>query len=88
MKFKMRKDEKDEVLDELTREVKEIQAHSNIILALGSKAMQKRHWAKVFNVLEVPNPGNLDLGVTLNSLTEEYHAMDHAEEIEDISGAA
>jgi hypothetical protein len=87
MKFKMKKDEKDEVLDELTREVKETNNHASLITALGSKAMQKRHWNKVFGVLEYPT-SNMDTGVNLTTLTEEYHAMDHIDEIEDISGAA
>ena len=50
----MKKDEKDEVLDELSREVKEAQAHCPLILALGSKAMMARHWNKVYTVLEAP----------------------------------
>lgn len=52
MKMKMPKDEVDEVLDELTRDVTEVQAHKSLIISLGSKAMQPRHWVKVFNELE------------------------------------
>jgi uncharacterized protein HemY len=88
MKFKMKKDEKDEVLDELTREVKEAQAHAPLILALGTKAMMARHWNKVYTVLEAPLTSSNIQTITLNTLTEEYHAMEHLEEIEDISGAA
>jgi dynein heavy chain, axonemal len=88
MKFKMKKDEKDEVLDELSREVKESQNHCNLILALGSKAMMTRHWNKVYTVLEAPVTNSSIQTITLNTLTEEYHAMEHLEEIEDISGAA
>lgn len=40
MKMKMPKDEVDEVLDELTRDVKEVEAHKSLIISLGSKAMQ------------------------------------------------
>jgi len=88
MKFKMKKDEKDEVLDELSREVKESQNHCNLILALGSKAMMTRHWNKVYTVLEAPVTNSSIQTITLNTLTEEYHAMEHLEAIEDISGAA
>ena len=88
MKFKMKKDEKDEVLDELSREVKEAQAHCPLILALGSKAMMARHWNKVYTVLEAPMTSSNIQTITLNTLTDEYHAMEHLEEIEDISGAA
>lgn len=35
----MEKGERDEVLEELTRDVKEVEAHKNLIMALGSKAM-------------------------------------------------
>ena len=84
----MKKDEKDEVLDELSREVKETQAHCPLILALGSKAMMARHWNKVYTVLEAPLTNSNIQTITLNTLTEEYHAMDHLEAIEDISGAA
>ncbi len=63
-------------------------AHKSLILALGSKAMQPRHWIKVFNVLETSAPANLDVGITLRELIDDNQAMSHVEEIEDISGAA
>lgn len=87
LKMKMEKGERDEVLEELTRDVKEVEAHKNLIMALGSKAMLQRHWVKVFAVLETAAP-NLDVGINLQQLTEDFHAMDHVEEIEDISGGA
>jgi len=67
--------------------VQEVVGHKSLILALGSKAMLQRHWVKVFAVLETPAP-NLDVNITLHALIEEHNAMDHTEEIEDISGAA
>lgn len=87
MKMKMGKEDTDEVLEELTKDVNEVNGHKNLLLALGSKAMLQRHWVKVFAVLETPAP-NLDVNITMHSLIEEYHAMDHVEEIEDISGGA
>lgn len=50
--------------------------------------MLHRHWVKVYTVLEQPTPGNLDMQITLNELIESYNALDHCDEIEDISGAA
>jgi len=87
LKMKMSKEDRDEVLEELTRDVKEVEGHKNLITALGSKAMLHRHWIKVYAVLETPAP-NLDVGITLSDLIDNYNAMDHLDEIEDISGAA
>jgi hypothetical protein len=87
MKMKMAKDEVDEVLEELTKDVNEVVGHKNLLLALGSKAMLQRHWVKVFAALDTPAP-NLDVSITMHSLVEEYNVMDHVEEIEDISGGA
>lgn len=87
MKMKMAKDERDEVLEELTRDVKEVEAMRNLILALGSRAMLHRHWIKIYALLETPAP-NLDVGITLQSLVEDLSAMDKLDDIEDISGGA
>lgn len=88
MKAKMSKEDVDEVLDEVTKEVNEVVGHKNLLLALGSKAMQQRHWVKVFAALDRPMP-NLDVGITMSLLLDDEHnAMDHVEEIEDISGGA
>lgn len=88
MKMKLAKGDVDEVLEELIREVKVVDDHKNLIQALGSKAMMPRHWAKVYAALETSPPGNLDVGITLNDLIEQQGAVEHTEEIEDISGAA
>ena len=50
--MKMNKGDRDEVLDELIREVKDVEQHKNLIMALCSKAMQPRHWGKVFACLD------------------------------------
>lgn len=85
--MKMSKEDRDEVLDKLIEEVKEVDHNKGLIQALGSKAMQPRHWHKVYGVLNTTTP-NLDVGITLNDLIETYNAMDYLEEIEDISGGA
>lgn len=88
IRMKMAKTDVDEVLDELTKDVKVVDGHKNLILALGSKAMQARHWGKVYAVLEQAPPANLDVGISLTDLIDNYKAMDKLEEIEDISGSA
>ena len=50
--------------------------------------MMARHWNKVYTVLEAPLTSSNIQTITLNTLTDEYHAMEHIEDIEDISGAA
>lgn len=42
----------DEVLDELQKEVQYVVGHLKLIVALGQKAMEKRHWKKVFDLTE------------------------------------
>jgi len=62
--------------------------HSNLILALGSKAMRLHHWEKVYNLLDAAMPpGNLDVGIRLEELLD-LKADEHCSEIEDISGGA
>lgn len=53
------RDQKDEVLEALTTEVKMVSQNSNLILALGNKNMQPRHWNKVFALLDGAQPSNL-----------------------------
>jgi hypothetical protein len=88
MKMKMAKEDVDEVLDELIAEVKAVDEHKVLISALGSRAMMERHWKKVYDKLDAQMPPNLDLSIYLQELIEQHHAMDHVEEIEDISGCA
>ena len=76
MKIRLPKDEKDEVLEELDKEVKFMLQHSSLITSLGKSAMQDRHWKKVYDILEAPLPGNLDIGIRLEDLLEQ-HADDH-----------
>ena len=87
MKIRLPKDEKDEVLEELDKEVKNMLQHSSIITSLGKSAMKDRHWKKVYDLLDAPLPGNLDIGIRLEDLLEQ-HADDHVAEIDDISGYA
>ena len=87
MKTKQKKTDTDEVLDELIREVKAVVAHAPLYLALGSKAMQPRHWQKVYALLDVTQTSNLDDSIKFEKLIED-RAEDFAGEIEDISGMA
>lgn len=88
MKIRLGKDEKDEVLEELDREIKDMLQHCNLILALGKSAMQERHWKKVYDLLDgISLPGNFETGIILQDLLE-AGADQHVTEIEDISGYA
>ena len=85
--MRIKQKQEDEVLDELIREVKSVHQHNALITALGNKAMQPRHWNKVFALLDVPSAGGMSQTIVLDQLIKD-RAEDHIEEIEDISGAA
>ena len=70
MKIKAR-DQIDEVLDAFSLEVKSVVANAPLITALGNKAMQTRHWKKVFALTEGNFTGSLDLGITLHQLIQD-----------------
>ena len=68
MKLKMAKEEVDEVLEKLTEDVKECESHKNLITFPGNKAMEDKHWPKVF---EAPDAGRIESAsepITLNVL--------------------
>mmetsp|Transcript_9244 Transcript_9244/g.8680 ORF Transcript_9244/g.8680 Transcript_9244/m.8680 type:complete len:356 (-) Transcript_9244:2253-3320(-) len=84
LKANFPRDNKDEVLEQLTTEVKKVAAHGNLIMALGNKNMQKRHWEKVFALLaEQDKPANIRQ-FNFNYLIQK--GIDaHYEKIEEIS---
>ena len=53
--MRMGRDDRDEVLDFFTEEVNDLMEMNSLILNLGDKAMKKRHWNKVFNLLNEKN---------------------------------
>jgi hypothetical protein len=55
MKVKMGSGAKDEVLETAQAEIKDVSRHNNLITALGQKAMQDKHWAKVWALVD-PTP--------------------------------
>lgn len=79
----MPRDVKDEVLEALNQEVKLVSNHNNLITDLGNKAMQTRHWNKVFALLENAQPTNLK-SFSFSYLLSE-NVADHKEKIEEIS---
>mmetsp|Transcript_28691 Transcript_28691/g.25703 ORF Transcript_28691/g.25703 Transcript_28691/m.25703 type:complete len:350 (-) Transcript_28691:1344-2393(-) len=88
LKVKMQsiiKESKDTVLNQLTAEVEEIGSKLPIIMALGNKDLQARHWKKIFELIKKPYaPGSsLTLGSLLTTEIEEFK-----DEIEEISGNA
>jgi hypothetical protein len=52
MKVKLGAGAKDEVLDTAQAEIKDVSRHNSLITALGQKAMQDKHWAKVWALVD------------------------------------
>jgi hypothetical protein len=70
----------DQVLETLKVEVKDVAIYSNLILALGNKALEEKHWEKIFNLIEQPKPSSLNT-FTLqflvdNKILNEYERVD------------
>lgn len=80
MKMKMKKGEKDEVLDTFDREVNDVVAHVELIRALGCKDLAPRHWKKIFAQMDTTNIELRDM--TLQRMLDD-HAMDHQEYIQE-----
>lgn len=85
MKIKT-KDKKDEVLEKLTKAVKEVESNLPLISALGNKSMQKRHWTKVFALLNEGVTQNYD-NFSFQTLLADG-AGDFVEEIDTIAGTS
>jgi hypothetical protein len=60
LKQQLPRDTVDQVLETLRTEVKEVVQYSNIILALGNKALEEKHWEKIFNLIDQPKPSSLN----------------------------
>lgn len=58
-KLKMKFKDADEVLEAVQGEVGQVQKHTSLIAALGNKAMQDKHWGKVWNLVEGLPSGTL-----------------------------
>ena len=52
LKAKYCRDQKDEVLEQAQAEIKDVSRHSNLIAALGQKAMQEKHWQKIWALVD------------------------------------
>lgn len=55
------RDVPDQVLEALKSEVKEIAVFSNLIVALGNKALEEKHWEKIFSLTDMPKPSSLNM---------------------------
>lgn len=87
MKMKLKKGEKDEVLDKFDQEVNEVAAHSDLIRSLGCKDLQNRHWATIFKKME-SNQSPMDRrDLNLRRMIDD-RAEDHQETIMEIAGLA
>jgi hypothetical protein len=45
------RDNPDQILEALKAEVKEFGHHNNLVLALGNKALEQKHWDKIFGLI-------------------------------------
>jgi dynein heavy chain len=79
------RDTNDEVLEAALAEVRDLAAKAPLIAALGNKAMQDKHWVKVWALVE-SQPSTL-LNFTFNQLIEAGIA-DHLEKVEEYSASA
>ena len=81
-KSRVPKGQKDEVVEALITKIKQVVANIGVIQDLGNKAIQPRHWAKIFDHLE-GNPYVEGRGFTLNQLIEDgvFRIKDVVEEI-------
>ena len=86
MKIKLAKDEQDEVLEAFTEEVNRVNEHVPLIVALGNKAMRKKHRDKIYSKLGVPFP-ELDSGLCFQSMLNDGVEKIKAD-IEEISAFA
>ena len=50
------RDNPDQILEALKAEVKEFGHHNNLVLALGNKALEQKHWDKIFGLIGQPTP--------------------------------
>jgi hypothetical protein len=81
-KSRVPKGQKDEVVEALMSKVKGVVANIGVVQDLGNKAIQPRHWAKIFDHLE-GNPFVEGRGFTLNQLIEDgvFRIKDVVEEV-------
>lgn len=60
--------------------MKEVAIYSNLIIALGNKALEEKHWDKIFTLIEQPKPSSLNT-FTLqflvdNGIQKEFERVD------------
>lgn len=78
-------EDKDKVLEAYEKKFKSFETNMPIIIALGNKDLQVRHWKKIFDILQLPiSPGQTFTLLDLMS----SNAADKIEEMEEISGRA
>jgi hypothetical protein len=52
LRSQLPRDVPDQVLETLRGEVKDVAVYSNLIIALGNKALEEKHWDKIFTLIE------------------------------------
>ncbi len=56
LKQQLGRDTNDLVLEQLRQEVKEFGVNNNLILALGNRALEQKHWEKIFGLIGQQTP--------------------------------
>ena len=86
LRSQLPRDVPDQVLETLRGEVKDVAVYSNLIIALGNKALEEKHWDKIFTLIEQPKPSSLNTFnlqfLVENGILKEY------ERVEEISAFA
>jgi len=85
LKAQIGRDNKDEVHEAATREVKDVARYGNLIAALGNQAMQEKHWQKVWSLVET-QPATL-MNFPLTQLLQQG-IENHFDKVEEISAFA
>ena len=85
--MKLKKGEKDEVLEKFDSEVNEVVAHSDLIKSLGCKDLDIRHWNDIFKRMESNNSAAELRDLNLRRMIDD-RAEDHQEAIMEIAGLA
>lgn len=86
MRAQLPRDVPDQVLECLKTEVKDIIHYCNVMMALGNKALEEKHWDKIFTLIEQPKPSSLNT-FTFQFLVD-HGIMKDVERVEEISAFA
>jgi len=80
LRAQLPRDVPDQVLETLRNEVKDVAIYGNLIVALGNKALEEKHWEKIFHLIEQPKPSSLNTFnlqfLVENGILKEFERVD------------